>query len=149
MSEIRSFRGLIADSGIETITLHTNTGTTGYKIKKLSIIPDKPVTAANECVIQIWKIPQTAASSDVDFSNNTLLAVGIYSNQTDTTYYPDDETIIFDSEVFNQDIYITHKNETGSRACNYYLELEVVKLDLVENTVATLKDIRNIIRNEP
>jgi len=149
MSEIRSFRGLIADSGIETITLHTNTGTTGYKIKKLSIIPDKPVTAANECVIQIWKIPQTAASSDVDFSNNTLLAVGIYSNQTDTTYYPDDETIIFDSEVFNQDIYITHKNETGSRSCNYYLELEVVKLDLVENTVATLKDIRNIIRNEP
>jgi len=27
---------------------------------------------------------------------------------------------------------------------NYYIELEQVKLDLNENTVATLKDIRNI-----
>jgi len=29
-------------------------------------------------------------------------------------------------------------------ACNYYLELEQFKLDLNENTVATLKNIRNI-----
>ena len=27
---------------------------------------------------------------------------------------------------------------------NYYIELEQIKLDLNENTVATLKDIRNI-----
>ena len=141
---IKSFRGLIADEAIDTINLHTNNGSIGYRIKKLSIIPDKPVTSANECVIQIWKIPQTTTSSNVDFSNNTLLAVGIYSNQTDTTYYPDDQTIIFDNEIFNQDIYITHKNETGTRPCNYYLELEQIKLDLNDNTMATLKDIKNI-----
>ena len=145
---IKSFRGLIADGSIDTVTLHTNTGATGYRIKKLSLMPDKPVTAANECVIQIWKVPQTAASSDVDFSNQTLLGVGLYSNQTDTTYYPDDQTVIFDNEIFNQDIYITHVNETGSRPCNYYLELEQIKLDQTENTVATLKDIRNIESQE-
>ena len=31
---------------------------------------------------------------------------------------------------------------------NYYIELEQVSLDLTENTVATLKDIRNIKSNE-
>ena len=52
--------------------------------------------------------------------------------------------IIFDKEIFNQDIYITSKTITGSDEANYYIELEQVKLDLNENTVATLKDIRNI-----
>ena len=53
---------------------------------------------------------------------------------------------MFDKEIFNQDIYITHHNQhdTDTSACNYYIELEQVKLDLSENTVATTKDIRNI-----
>jgi len=46
--------------------------------------------------------------------------------------------------VVNQDIYITHIDTNGAIPCNYYIELEQVKLDLSENTVATLKDIRNI-----
>ena len=46
--------------------------------------------------------------------------------------------------TFNQDIYVTHEDTVGSQPCNYYIELEVVKLALDENTVATLKDIRNI-----
>ena len=140
---IKTFRGLIADGNQDIVVLHTNDGSLGYRIIKFSIIPEKPVTAANECVLQIWKVSQTGVTSEIDFSNQTLLGIGIYSNQTDTTYYPDDQTIIFDTEIFNQDIYITHKNETGTVSCNYYLELEQVKLDLNENTVATLKDIRN------
>ena len=83
-------------------------------------------------------------SLEIDFSNNRLLAVGIYSNQTDTTYYPDDMNIIFESEKYNQDIYIAHKQGTGSGECNYYLELKQMSLDLNEQTVATLKDIRNV-----
>ena len=46
--------------------------------------------------------------------------------------------------TFNQDIYVTHTDVLGAGACNYYIELEQFKLDLSENTVATLKDIRNI-----
>jgi hypothetical protein len=45
--------------------------------------------------------------------------------------------------TFNQDIFITLGSQSGA-SCNYYIELEQVKLDLNENTVATLKDIRNI-----
>ena len=46
--------------------------------------------------------------------------------------------------TFNQDIYITHTNlHADAGPVNYYIELEQIKLDLNENTVATLKDIRN------
>jgi len=145
MSRIISFRGKLADDEVEQIPLQTNTGLTGYRITKFEIIPQKPVTTANESVIQIFKTPGSAVPSlEIDFSNNRLLAVGVYSNQTDSTYYPDDMNIIFESEKFNQDIYITHKQGTGSGECNYYLELEQMKLSLDEQTVATLKDIRNI-----
>ena len=55
------------------------------------------------------------------------------------------ETTIFDNEIFNQDIYITFRDIGGAtQSCNYYIELETIRLDLNENTVATLKDIRNI-----
>jgi len=143
---IKSFRGLIADEGIDTIVLHTNDGSIGYRIVKLNVIGDTPGGPAGfESVIQIWKVPQTTTTSTIDFSDNTLLGVGLWSSSSDTKSYPDDQIVIFDGEIFNQDIYITHDAGAGqSGNCNYYLELEQVKLDLNQNTVATLKDIRNV-----
>ena len=143
MSKIKSFRGLIAQDGIDTIVLHTNTGSTGYKVKKFELIPNNPSTETPESVVKIYKIPQTAATSEIDFSDNTMLAAGFYSGEN-TPNYPQDVVVIFDNEIFNQDIYITHKNDSEAKAMNYYIELEQIKLDLSENTVATLKDIRNI-----
>ncbi len=35
---IKSFRGLLADDGIETVPLHTNNGTTGYRIVKFQLM---------------------------------------------------------------------------------------------------------------
>ena len=52
--------------------------------------------------------------------------------------------VIFDQEIFNQDIFVTHKIRNGTGSVNYYIELEQISLTLDENTVATLKDIRNI-----
>ena len=139
---IKTFKGILNDGAQEQIRLSTKHGKIGYKIHKFNIIPNKPVTAANECVIQIWKVTQSTTSAEIDFSDSNLLGVGIYSNQTDTTYYPDDQSIIFDSEIFNQDIYLTLNNATGSEKCNYYLELEVMTLSDNEATVSTLMDIR-------
>ena len=72
-----------------------------------------------------------------------MLGVAFLTNSA-TTGYPADQMIIFDNMTFNQDIYVTHEDTVGSQPCNYYIELEQIKLDLTENTVATLKDIRNI-----
>jgi len=139
---IKTFRGLIVDGGQDTIVLHTTDGSTGYRVVKFQLVGDAPGIASPEHVMKIYKIEQTTIDGTIDFSDNTLLGVGLYLENSGA-WYGRSHTI-FDQEVFNQDIYITHVDSgSGTRACNYYLELEQVKLDLGENTVATLKDIRN------
>ena len=139
----KSFRGKMADDSVDTITLHTNDGSTGYRLTKFQVMPVNADTNV-ETTMAIYKIPQTAASTDVDFSNSSLLAAAIYTTSSSNLYNPE-PIIIFDNEIFNQDIFITIKGSTAAQAAmNYYIELEQIKLDLNENTVATLKDIRNI-----
>ena len=152
MSKIKSFRGRIADGGTDLVSLHTNTGSTGYRIKKFELMPSDPANDNIEIIVQIWKTSlaasdaQSGAAADwrIDFSDNKLLATGyIEDNAGDTDAFHKD-MVIFDNEVFNQDIYITSIAPNASAdGVNYYLELEQVKLDLNENTVATLKDVRN------
>ena len=139
---IKSFRGRIKDGGIDTIVLHTNDGSTGYQIKKVQCVPADPGTTNTEHVFKIFKIPQTTATGSIDFSDQTLLASVYLSSRDDR--YGGDNIIVFDNEIFNQDIYLTHDDTNNAGAVNYYIELEQVKLNLDENTVATLKDIRNI-----
>jgi len=142
---IKSFRGKIADNGVETISLHTNNGSVGYRIVKFELMAIDPMNNNQESVVKIFSIPQTTApTATIDFSDNTLLAAGfVESDNSGATPTFNEAAIIFDNMVFNQDIFVTHI-EQGSDAVNYYIELEQVKLDLNENTVATLKDIRNI-----
>jgi hypothetical protein len=146
----KSFRGLIADGTIETVSLHTNDGSVGYKITKLELIANQPGIENYEHVVKIYKIPQTSVDGIIDFSDNTLLASAYLEGSTSTTT-SDNLSIIFDNEIFNQDIFITHSEVTSTdpgAAVNYYFELEQIKLSLDENTVSTLKDIRNIEANK-
>jgi len=138
---IKTFRGQMVADAQDTIVLHTNDGRTGYRIVKFQILPRDIGTQAGEHVVQIWKVEQTSISAGIDFSDNTLLAAAVFLHEANT-YYPHDFYSIFDQEIFNQDIYITH-TDTQSNVVNYYIELEQVDLDLNESTVATLKDIRN------
>jgi len=142
---IKTFRGLIADGAQDTVVLHTNDGSIGYRIVKFQGFPKTPGTTAYEHVVKIYKISQSAVDGVMDFSDNTLLAA-MYIEGDYQLSSSDQHTILFDQEVFNQDIYITHSEVNGALACNYYIELEQVKLDISESTVATLKDIRNIKR---
>jgi len=142
---IKTFRGMMQENTIDTIVLHTNDGSIGYQIKKLEGMPAKTESGSNEAVIKIFSTPpSTPASTDlVNFSDQTLLGV-FYFLRDQGTVGITSETIIFDNRKFNQDIYVTFTDaQTNNDGFNYYLELEQVKLDLNENTVATLKDIRN------
>jgi hypothetical protein len=142
---IKSFRGLIADNTQQVINLHTNDGSVGYKIKKFEAMSGlNPTSTTIESVLAIYKIEQTSNEAIVDFSDQTLLG-SIFYNDSSAASYPDGQTIIFDNEIFNQDIYITCRGDVSNNGpMNYYIEMEQVKLSLDENTVATLKDIRNI-----
>ena len=140
---VKSFRGLVADGNIDIVNLHTNTGSTGYRIKKLQLVQKTPGAALIEGVLKIYKIPQTTVDGVIDFSDNTLLAAAFQADYNNTGSTIND-VVIFDNEIFNQDIYITFKDVSSGESMNYYIELEQIKLDLNENTVATLEDIRNI-----
>lgn len=144
MSRIISFRGLIESSGQDTIPLQTNNGLMGYRIVKFQMMTPNAGTTDYEHTMQIWKVEQTSITAEVNFSNNRLLAAGFIEGAAATNFIGNPLHVIFDNEIFNQDIYITHFDSKSALACNYYLELEQMKLDLNEQTVATLKDIRNI-----
>ncbi len=141
---IKSFRGLIADDTQDTIVLHTNDGSTGYRIKKFEVMDNLPGQQDANHIVQIFKVPQSSNSGTVDFSDQVLLAAAMERESVGAEDMAVSKSVIFDNEVFNQDIFVTHQDTGGgSRACNYYIELEQVRLSLDENTVATLKDIRN------
>ena len=142
---IKSFRGKIAHEATETIVLHTNDGSSGYRIVKFEVIGDNPGVTGQVATLFLNTIDKgTPASAVIDFSDTTLLAVAEYESSTSAHYNPQ-PIIIFDNIVFNQDVYLGNFTTTGtSVGMNYHIELEQIKLDLNENTVATLKDIRDI-----
>lgn len=137
---------MLADGDSAKVNLHTTDGSTGYRIVKFETITNDPGAAAAESLIKIYSTRNDdviTPNSKIDFSDQTLLAVGYVAINSDNVGIMTKE-IIFDNAVFNQDIYITCHDNKGSTACNYYFELEQIKLDAAENTVATIKDIRNI-----
>jgi len=142
MSKTKTFRGLLSDNSQEKIHLSTLDGTVGYKITKFQLIEKSPLDTTARWAVKIFKVSQTTFTTAIDFNDQRLLAAGIWTSNGTAQNYPEDMTVIFDSEIFNQDIFITAKAENGS-AVNYYLELEQFTLDSNETAVATLKNIKN------
>jgi hypothetical protein len=138
---IKSFRGKLASTDIRRIRLSTNDGLTGYKIVKFELLG---VDGNNvyEAQVQVYSVKPSAATNLITFEDPTLLAAGIYQDSS-TNGILGDSQVVFDNMIINQDIFITYKETASSTAgINYHLELEQVKLDLSEATVATLKDMR-------
>jgi len=131
----------MVDGTQDKINLHTGDGSTGYRIVKFEVFPQTPGTTTVEATLKIYKVAQTTVTNNVDFSDTTLLAAAYYMDQ-DNPQYTSSKVSVFDTEVFNQDIYITAIDTDSSTGMNYYLELEQFILSDNENTVATLKDIR-------
>ena len=140
---LKSYKSRIDDDSVQKLQLSTSNGSVGYRITKFQIINRSPGPNHTEAIIKIYKTnPGTAATLDVNFSDNTLLAVAYYEDNA-TAGQTGKDVIIFDNEVFNQDIYVTYKDNSNETEANYYIELEQMKLDLNQNTLVTLKDIRN------
>ena len=137
---VKTYRGLLADGGQDRIRLQTIKGKVGYRIVKFQLMPAVPGGAVQDSVIQIWKTEQSSVVATANFTDSDLLACGIYSQHQ--TQYNMNTEIIFDNEIFNQDIYVTHKDEAGGELCNYYIELEVIPLDDAGAEYTTLKDMR-------
>ena len=140
---VKTFRGLLADGGQDQIRLQTIKGKIGYRIVKFQVMSEEPYGGgSSEHLVQIWKVEQTTIDGNVNFTDSDLLAAAITNNSTSGYNYGSLSTIIFDNEIFNQDIFITGHDNQAAQACNYYLELEVVPLDDAGAEYTTLKDLR-------
>ena len=140
----KTFRGRLSNGDQERVRLSTNNGLQGYRIVKFGLINKNIGDVDYSGVVKVYTKEQDSVDNDVDFTDPTLVAAGYLTTDATSTQFPEDLIIIFDSLVFNQDIFVTCKQTgaSGTDDCNYYLELEQVKLSHDEAAVATLKDMR-------
>ena len=138
---IKTFRGLLADGAQDRIRLKTNKGNIGYRIVKFQGL-EASANTNTESTMKIHKIKQTSIVDEIDFTDGDLLAAMVIIGVTSGA--PEHQIVIFDSEIFNQDIYISVKGADYSASVNYYIELEQVKLNENESTMATLQSIRDV-----
>ena len=141
---VKTFRGQLTDSSPgnqNRIRLQTIKGKVGYRIIKFQLIPDQPFIKNQESTVKIYKLLQTTINSTTNFTDSDLLGVALFKQRDDTELFAYD-TVVFDREIFNQDIYITHSESFSDNSINYYLELEVIPLDDAGAEYTTLKDMR-------
>jgi len=135
---VKTFKGLLADGGQDRIRLSTIKGKVGYRIVKFQLFPAVQDSAKDSLVVIVKDKPLAAVTS-VNFTDDDILAAALMYNGT----YEVEQTIVFDQEIVNQDLYITNNDSIGSNAMNYYIELEVIPLDDAGAEYTTLKDLRS------
>ena len=141
-----TYRGQLAIGEEAELKLSTNNGLTGYRIKQFKIMSSTPGVGSTNMEL-IGKVTLTSEdktssiSTSVNFNDPSLVAVRcvFYSGNTN----PTSQEIIMDGEIFNQDVFVNITDAAGGTIpCNYFLELEKMKLDLNASTISTLKNIR-------
>jgi len=141
---IKTYRGMLADGGQDRIRIKTNRGDIGYRITKFQVIPNTPGLTTCESILKVYKLKQSSIDGVIDFTDGDILAATYYMDQNNPQYSGYTGPIIFDREIFNQDIYVTSVDVDSATAMNYYLELEQIKLNENESTMATLQSLRQV-----
>jgi len=136
---IKTFRGILDHDEQIRVRLSTKQGKVGYRIIKFEVIGNAPLGLSPEAIISLWKIKQTSITNYINFADGNLLAAAFYENNA-AVAGDGENVIVFDREIFNQDIFVTCYSTDGK--INYYLELEVMKLSDNATLVSTLTDIR-------
>ena len=124
---IKTFRGKLETDEQDRIYLSGGGEKEAYRIVKLQILPHN-FNVTDEYNVKVFKTKQTTSTTTIDFDSDDLIAAAYFENSagvgSEGTYA---NTVIFDNEVFNQDIFITLKSQSDN-SCNYYLELEEIKI---------------------
>ena len=122
-----SFRGLLADGGQDKIRIQGPVGDIAWRITKFAILgPDG--NSHVESSIKIYREKQTSIDGTINFGDADLLGAALYSQNSSAHQYPVDIVVIFDNALFSRNIYVTQSETVGSASCNYYIELEEVKV---------------------
>jgi len=123
--KMHSFRGLLADGSQERIRIQGATGEIAWRIAKFNILSNDP-SANIEHLVQIWREEQDSIVGTIDISDDEWLATvwesgGGYSR-------PENFHPMIGDALFVRNIWVTHNESVGTASCNYYIELEEVKV---------------------
>jgi len=127
---MHSFKGILPSDragydGQDRIRIQGATGEIAWRITKFQIVDTAPGTLNSENVVKIYREEQTTVDGVVNFNDDELLAAAVYKPQ----YGPPGGPIIFDNSLFSRNIHVTHIDMSGNNnSCNYYIELEEVKV---------------------
>ena len=145
MSRIISYKGTLAMGLEDRISLATIKGKVGYKINKFQLISTTPGAGDYEYVGKITKVSDPNIGPVVNFTDADLLGIVYYKGKLSANEPASTDTIIFDNEKFNQDIFVNITDAgSGTIPCNYYIELETMELSELETTMLTLKNMRTV-----
>jgi hypothetical protein len=140
MSKIKTFRGMLANETQERIHISGGEHDIGYRIHKFVIMPNQPKNDY-EVTAKIYANKQALPlvhADQVNFNEDNLLAAAFTGLASGA--YAGAKIVIFDNQVFNQDIFIQCLDSAGSpQSVNYYLELEEIKMPKNEQAVVNFK----------
>ena len=112
MSKMKIFTGKLTSDNNSTnqdqIHLSGGDENTCYRLHDLKLLATSE-SADISPVVKIYKNKQSAVDENIDFTQAGLLGAAIY-RQDSGNNYPPQQTILFDNEIFNQDIFITYKD---------------------------------------
>ena len=130
--QMHSFRGLLTAGKQGKIRIEGATGEIAWRLTKFSIIQKSPGASGsdNESLVQIWREEQSDPTvTTINFDNDELLGVAYATNNPTSEQNPMNLRIIFDNALFVRNLWITYADVRGvDDPCNYYIELEEVKV---------------------
>jgi len=125
--KMHSFRGLLADGAQERIRIQGSVGAIAWRIVKFELMAELPGVSDSESIIKVYRDEQSSIDGVINFNDAELLAAGFWRAATGTDR-PMTDKVIFDNTLFSRNIYITHSDVDSAFSCNYYIELEEVKV---------------------
>jgi hypothetical protein len=128
--QMHSFRGLLADGAQDKIRIEGATGEIAWRITKFNIFPNGPGLSTQESLVKIYREEQTAIDQNayVDFTEDELLAAAYFVQYGLVAQGQSSLIVTFDNALFVRNIWVTHTDNDSAVACNYYIELEEVKV---------------------
>ena len=130
--KVHSFRGLLTDvdgGNQNKIRIQGSVGAIAWRITKFQLMLETPYdTDAGENIVKIFREEQSSITATVNFEDDELLAAAIINNSTTGYQNPSIPIIVFDNALFVRNIWITNFDNQSTLSCNYYIELEEVKV---------------------
>jgi len=146
---VHSFRGLLIDGDQRKIRIQGSVGAIAWRIIKCELLIEQPGAATDyESIVKVYREEQASVDAVINFDDEELLAAGfVTGNSSQTHYAQNTPAVVFDNALFVRNIWVTHSEISGSQSCNYYIELEEVKVSqagMAQLAVASARSARKV-----